>query len=341
MENKLVSSWWKNVQSLPESYKFPLDQRPIVPLKDSSPIIDLTTHENGGYGQPAILEQIIKASQDFGYFQVINHGISEILLEETIGVLKEFFNMPAEEKAKYCTGDPNSKCKLYTSSYNYQNEDKHCWRDTLAHHCHPLQDYLPFWPEKPTHYREVISAYSIETRKLITKILDVISEGLGLEKGYFGGELSKVQMLSANYYPPCPDPNLALGMHSHCDPNLLTILLQDSHVYGLQIFKDGKWIAVEPIPNAFVVIIGCQLQIISNDRLKSVVHRAVTNSKETRICVGNFVIPSSDCHIEPASDLVKNTTNIPAYKPYQYKEFLHTYAINHGDFEAVLQSYKL
>ncbi|KAK4710776.1 hypothetical protein R3W88_005289 [Solanum pinnatisectum] len=277
MENKLVSSWWKNVQSLPESYKFPLDQRhgePIVPLKDSSPIIDLITHEYGGYAQPAILDQIIKASQDFGYFQ-----------------------------------------GYFSTSY----------------HCHPLQDYLPFWPEKPTHdYREVISAYSIETRKLITKILDVISEGLGLEKGYFGGELSKVQMLSANYYPPCPDPNLALGMHSHCDPNLFTILLQDSHVYGLQIFKDGKWIAVEPIPNAFVVIIGCQLQIISNDRLKSVVHRAVTNSKETRICVGNFVIPSSDCHIEPAT-----------YKPYQYKEFLHTYAINHGDFEDLLQSYKL
>lgn len=71
------------------------------------------------------------------------------------------------------------------------------------------------------------------------------------------------------------------------------------------------------------------------------IHRAVTNSKETRICVGNFVIPSSDCHIEPASDLVNGTTNIPAYKPYQYKEFLHTYATNHGDFEAVLQSYKL
>lgn len=111
-----------------------------------------------------------------------------------------------------------------------------------------------------TNFREVISEYSTETKKLITKISDMIGEGLGLEKGYFGGELSKVQMLLVNYYPACPDPNLALGMHSHCDPNLLTILLQDN-VYGLQIFKDGKWIGVEPIPNAFVVIIGCQLQV--------------------------------------------------------------------------------
>lgn len=271
---------------------------------------------------------------------MINRGVSETLLEETLSVLKEFFNMPDKEKASNYSADPNSKCKLYTSSYNYPSEDKHYWRDTLAHHCHPLQDYLPFWPQKPTHYREVISEYSIETKKLITKISDVISEGLGLEKGYFGGKLSKVQMLSANYYPPCPEPNLALGMQSHCDPNLFTILLQDN-VYGLQIFKNGKWIVVETIPYAFVVIIGCQLQIISNDKLKSVIHRAVTNSKEARICVGNFVIPSSDCHIEPASDLVKKTTNIPAYKAYQYKDFLHTYVTNHGNSEAIFKFYKL
>ncbi|XP_060177902.1 hyoscyamine 6-dioxygenase-like isoform X2 [Lycium barbarum] len=110
-------------------------------------------------------------------------------------------------------------------------------------------------------FREVISAYSTETKKLITKISDVISEGLGLEKGYFGGELSQVQMLSVNYYPPCPDPDVALGMHSHCDPNLFTILHQ-ANVYGLQIFKDGKWSAVEPLPNAFVVLIACQLQVL-------------------------------------------------------------------------------
>ncbi|MCD7467405.1 hypothetical protein HAX54_004826 [Datura stramonium] len=339
MENNLVSSWCKNVQPLPESYIFPPDQRPgetIVPLRGSSPIIDFSTEAGGA----AILHQIIKACQDFGYFQVINHGISETLLEETVGVFKEFFNMPAEEKASYYSVDPSSKCRLYTSTYNYSNEDKHYWRDNLTHNCHPPQDYLPFWPQKPTRYREVISAYSIETKKLITKISDVISEGLGLEKGYLGGELSKVQMLSVNYYPPCPDPNLALGMHSHCDPNLFTILHQPN-VYGLQIFKDGKWIGVEPLPNAFVVLIGCQLQIISNDTLKGVVHRAVTNSKEARVSVGTFVIPSSDCHIEPAADLVKKSTKFPVYKGYEYKEFLHTYASKNGDFEAVLQFYKL
>ncbi|KAM3231574.1 hypothetical protein P3S67_008786 [Capsicum chacoense] len=152
----------------------------------------------------SILQQVIKASQEFGYFQVINHGISEELLEDTVSVCREFFDMPAEEKASYCSVDQNSKCRVYTRTNNYSNEDTHYWRDTSTHYCHPLEDYLPFWPAKPARYREVVSAYTVETKKLITKISDVIiSEGLGFEKEYLGGELSKVQKLSVNYYPPC------------------------------------------------------------------------------------------------------------------------------------------
>lgn len=93
-------------------------------------------------------------------------------------------------------------------------------------------------------------------------ILELISEGLGLETSYFKNELSEATVLSINYYPPCPDPSLTLGIPKHCDPNIITILNQD--VGGLQVFKDGEWIGVEPIPNAFVINIGYALQVISN-----------------------------------------------------------------------------
>jgi len=95
---------------------------------------------------------------------------------------------------------------------------------------------------------------------LASRILSLISEGLGLESGYFENDLTGSVLFSINHYPPCPEPSLALGITKHSDPNLITILLQD-HVYGLQVFKDGNWIAVEPIPNAFVINIGYQLQV--------------------------------------------------------------------------------
>lgn len=100
----------------------------------------------------------------------------------------------------------------------------------------------------------------MEVRKLALRILDLICEGLGLEFGYFGDELSQLQELLVHNYPPCPEPSLVLGLGGHNDPSLLT-LLQQYDISGLQIFKGGQWLGVEPIPHAFVINIGDQLEV--------------------------------------------------------------------------------
>lgn len=110
-------------------------------------------------------------------------------------------------------------------------------------------------------FREVVGSYSIEVRKMGLKILDLISEGLGLQAGCFGEEFCREQSMAINHYPCCPDPSLAMGIGGHCDPNLITMLQQE--VYGLQMFKDGKWLGVDPLPNAFVVNICHLLEVYS------------------------------------------------------------------------------
>lgn len=109
----------------------------------------------------------------------------------------------------------------------------------------------------------MVGSYSKEVMELISWLLDLICEGLGLASGYFRDELSPFQvMMSINHYPPCPDPSLTLGLPKHSDPNLITLLLQGK-VNGLQVLKNGQWLAVEPLPNAFVVNIGHALQVPS------------------------------------------------------------------------------
>lgn len=108
--------------------------------------------------------------------------------------------------------------------------------------------------------REIVGACSVEVKKLTSRILGLIGEGLGLKSGYFDDELTEGVILSAHQYPPCPDPSLTLGTRVHVDANIITILLQDD-VYGLQIFKDDTWIGVDPNPHAFVVNIGTFLQV--------------------------------------------------------------------------------
>ena len=95
--------------------------------------------------------------------------------------------------------------------------------------------------------------------KFASEILEVLSEGLGLEKGYFRGEMSKNPEFLAHHYPPCPNPSLTVGLSQHADPTLITILFQD--VNGLQFLKDGQWIDVDPLPDAFLVNLGYVFEV--------------------------------------------------------------------------------
>ncbi|KAF8401867.1 hypothetical protein HHK36_012815 [Tetracentron sinense] len=344
-----------NIQSVPESYVVPLEKRPgnlVVPLCKTIPVVDL----GGGDGrdQTEIIQQILKASQEFGFFQVINHGVSGKTISDMRSVAKEFFEMPVEDIASLYSDDYKQTSRVYTS-VDYHNEEVHYWRDNLRHLCHPVEECMHLWPQKPTRYRDVVGTFSVEMRQLGLRILDMIGEGLGLESGYFGDGLSKVQSFSINHYPPCPDPSLTLGLPKHSDPNLISLLLQGD-VYGLQVFKDGQWIAIEPLPNAFVVNIGHQLQvylipmvlwefihrpsIASNGMLRSADHRVVTNSSVARTTVGIFIHPSNECVVEPAQPLV-NAYCPPLYRAFQYKEFLSYFISKAGDPEAVLEPFKL
>jgi len=66
--------------------------------------------------------------------------------------------------------------------------------------------------------------------------------------------------MGVNFYPPCPQPHLALGLPPHSDIGLLTFLIQNG-IGGLQVKHDNKWMNVNPLPNSLVVNIGDQLEV--------------------------------------------------------------------------------
>lgn len=67
-------------------------------------------------------------------------------------------------------------------------------------------------------------------------------------------------LLRWNYYPACPEPQKTLGLIEHTDFNLLTVVHQ-GHIGGLQISKEGRWIAIKPTPGALAVNLGDMLQV--------------------------------------------------------------------------------
>lgn len=113
--------------------------------------------------------------------------------------------------------------------------------------------------------RELVAEYGAEIVKLGGRVLKAMSSGLGLKEDHlqnaFGGDNNIGACLRVNFYPKCPQPDLTLGLSPHSDPGGMTILLPDHDVAGLQVRKNGKWITVKPVPDAFIINVGDQIKV--------------------------------------------------------------------------------
>ncbi|GJR58895.1 DMR6-like oxygenase 2-like protein [Tanacetum coccineum] len=314
----------EKIDQIPSNYVHPLSQRPNLQevSRDTIPLIDLCNLNSPD--RALVIEQIAHACREYGFFQVKNHGVPESIINNIIQIAKDYFKLPEEEHLKSYSDDPNKTIRLSTS-FNIRTEKVKNWRDYLRLQCYPLEDYVHEWPENPESFKKHVSEYCASVRGLALELIEAISESLGLGRDYISAQLGKhAQHIALNYYPPCPQPDLTYGLPGHSDLNLLTILLQADDVSGLQVMKDGKWVVVDPVPNTFIINVGDQIQVLSNDKYKSVLHRAVVNCDKERISIPMFYCPSKDAIIEPAPELV--TDDHPAvYRQFKYGEYHETF----------------
>lgn len=317
----------EGVKELPSRFILPENKRPDAnSIVCSSQQYDLPVIDISGLEGPhrlQVVSEICRACQHTGFFQVINHGVEEPLISEMMRVAGEFFELPMEERNKLFSEDM-MKSVRYGTSFNHLRDRVFCWRDFLKHYCHPLDKMLPLWPSNPSDYRSVVSAYSKEVRRLGLRIMSAVVESLGLphnkyvvENG-FSDDSSQVMVL--NYYPACPEPELTLGIPPHTDYGCITLLSQDS-VGGFQLRHDGQWKAVRPLSNSFIVNIGDHIEILSNGRYRSVVHRAVVNSEKSRISVATLMSLPLEAKIGPAPELI-DEHHAALYRETDFAEFM-------------------
>ena len=112
---------------------------------------------------------------------------------------------------------------------------------------------------------EVWLEYCQRIRGVVRELLKGISESLGLEASYIlkamNMESAGLQSFVANLYPPCPQPDLAMGLPPHSDHGLLTVVTQNG-ICGLQLQRNGKWVNVHALPNSLLVNTSDQLEVI-------------------------------------------------------------------------------
>ena len=114
-------------------------------------------------------------------------------------------------------------------------------------------------------FRKVMKEFATELEKLAERLLDLLCENLGLEKGYlksaFNGSKGPTFGTKVSNYPACPRPELFKGLRAHTDAGGIILLFQDDKVSGLQLEKDGQWVDVPPMRHSIVVNIGDQLEV--------------------------------------------------------------------------------
>lgn len=264
------------------------------------PVISLAGLDEAGARRSEICKKIVEAFEDWGIFQVVDHGVDSKLISEMTRLARDFFALPAAEKLRFDMS--GGKKGGFIVSSHLQGEAVQDWREIVTYFSYPIKarDYSR-WPDKPEGWRAATEAYSEELMNLACKLLDVLSEAMDLEKEALTKACVDMdQKVVVNFYPKCPQPDLALGLKRHTDPGTITLLLQDQ-VGGLQATRDGgnTWITVQPVEGAFVVNLGDHGHYLSNGRFKNADHQAVVNSNYSRLSIATFQNPAPEAIVYP------------------------------------------
>ncbi|KAL5553236.1 hypothetical protein UlMin_040637 [Ulmus minor] len=329
------------VTSIPRFFVHPPETlSDLKPNSDSQfvsiPTIDISGINSGR--RKAILNEVNRAARHPGFFQIINHGIPQSTIETTIAATKAFHEQPPEVKERFYRRDAGTGVS-YLSNVDLFQSKAASWRDTLQVKMGPT-------PAPPEAMPEICAKELAEWDKEVVRVgevlLRLLSEGLGLGADrLMGMKCLEGRVMVGHYYPFCPEPYRTVGLNSHADPGVLTVLLQD-HIGGLQIKSGEVWADVKPVPGALVINIGDLLQIMSNDEYKSVEHRVLANPKnEPRVSVAVFLNPSErERMFGPLPELISSEKQA-VYGEFTYSEFMRRFFTKELDGKSLKNFFRL
>lgn len=319
----LVNNCSSKGSTVSEKFVLPEHQRPTLKHDEYTdleiPVIDVAAINNSLEGdataKEALVAQVREACLNWGCFQIVNHDISEELLSRIQYHVNRFFNLPFAEKMKVVKQDgsvagyghatvKNGDVRPSSERFFFANDG------SVAENAQKLWSN---WDEND--FIGSYSEYYEKVHQLSESLMRIIVQGLEVDPVHFEKYWKNTSgLLLWNFYPACPEPQKAIGINAHTDFNLLTVL-HENNVGGLQIEKDGEWVAVRPRPGALAVNIGDTLQVLTNAKYRSVPHRAVVNETQTRISVAYFHVPVQGIDIVPHPELV-DEHNPNKYEPF-------------------------
>lgn len=292
---------------------------------DAPPVIDLARLET----QPdAVARDVFDACSQWGFFQLVNHGVDDELRRQFDNQTRAFFALPDDAKhalrrsaanARGFYDDELTKQRLdWKQGYDFGVPASRDWATADGATANAnLDGYNRFPPlELLPRFRAVATAYYDAMAELADRVSVLMARGLGLSADdplVRSLRQTHSSYLRLNYYPPCdsdaqPPP---LGISPHRDAGFLTILSQDAECHSLQMCRPGEgltdelppesaWISVVPERGALTVNTGDMAQIWSNGRYRAPLHRVLTHASRRRFSAPFFYNPGFAAKVWPA-----------------------------------------
>jgi isopenicillin N synthase-like dioxygenase len=298
------------------------------------PVIDVRgLRERDPNATQRIAAEIGAAAREIGFFSILNHGIASAQIADMFATAKSFFALPLEvkeatalDRSRFYRGyarvgfeklDP-ALAGDAKESYNMGPEVAADDPDVIAGRQGCNQ-----WPALPT-FREAMLAYYDASLALVVDLHRAVALNLGAPEDFFEPFYTRAQgVLRLLRYPPHPGnfDGTLYGAAPHTDYGNLTLLAQDD-AGGLEVrCRDGTWLAIPPVRDAFVCNIGDCLMRWSNDVYVSNPHRVVNTSGRERYSIAFFGDPAFEARVECLPSCA--TLERPArYEPITYADLL-------------------
>ncbi|CAK9197002.1 unnamed protein product [Sphagnum troendelagicum] len=293
------------------------------------PVIDFSEIE-GAEGRARIRGQIHEAASHVGFFQIVNHGVPEALLEKLMENQKRFFELPQEEKEVYrrelvMRAEGYGKSTFWTKKgHTHDVKDSYLLENCYAKLLPTFRRDLSKWPANPISYRETMDAYGRALEKLCKQVLELLAENLGLPTSFINDAMDHQPWLSVRSIHYLRSNGLRaeqVALPAHTDYGALTVIAQERVTHpALQVWKDEEWMSLEQcIPGALFINIDDQIETFTNGAYKSMGHRVLASPNNTRLAiVASYEFPEST-KVCPTPALI-DEQHPPLYKGFYMQD---------------------
>ncbi|MCK0132477.1 isopenicillin N synthase family oxygenase [Flavobacteriaceae bacterium F08102] len=286
------------------------------------PSVDLADFLSGDSKRKAqFVSHIGKAYEDIGFVALKNHFLSDQLVDQLYREIKRFFDLPVETKKSYeieGIGGQRGYVSFGKESAKGKKEGdlKEFWH--FGQYVEDNEQLKAMYPDNVT-VRELPNFNTVgkETYKMLEKtgiyVLRALALFLNLDEHYFDPYVKNGNsILRPIHYPPITsEPKNAVRAAAHGDINLITLLM-GAQGKGLQVKNlKGEWLDAIAAPDELIINVGDMLSRLTNNRLKSTIHRVVNPPKEhwgtSRYSIPFFMHPISDMPLNCLENCIDDT----------------------------------